>query len=66
MLSIDKCELAENHLRILYGQSEPSDGLITIYAKKPHVVEFFSTREIRSAALFRGWYGTRLWMVARL
>ena len=50
MLSIDKCELAENHLRFLYGQSAPSDGLIAIYTKRPHVVEFFSVQAIRRAA----------------
>lgn len=50
MLCIDKCVQAENHLRFLYGQREPSDGLITIYTKKPHSVEFFSVRAIDRAA----------------
>jgi hypothetical protein len=50
MLRIDKCVLAENHLRFLYGQREPTDGLITIYTKKPHAVEFFSIEGIDRAA----------------
>jgi len=50
MLSIDKCELAENHLRFLYGQSAPSDGLITVYTKRPHAVEFFNVQAFRRAA----------------
>ena len=42
--------LAANLFRYLYGQWTAKDGLIALYAKKPHTVEFFSPEAVESAA----------------
>lgn len=41
--------LAEDHLRFLYGQTQAADGLLVIYTKDPHEVDFFCVDEIEQA-----------------
>jgi hypothetical protein len=47
-----KYSLATEHLELLYGPAEPEDGLITIYAKEPYIVKFFSPTALAEAAEF--------------